>query len=174
MLNAHNERLMIPTPEVTGDTIVQIARQYIGSPTHSYTSATEGMDPQEGFDCSGFVVYVLQQAGIILPEYVDADGMSRPIRHAREMFDYLPNKPTEEDKQPGDLVIFSLYNRGGWMPSHIGFVVENDEMIHASAITKKPVDIVPIYRGSIPPDYAKLKGCEQKYFENPIGYRRII
>jgi cell wall-associated NlpC family hydrolase len=74
-----------------------------------------GSDPQQGFDCSGFVHYVYGQHGVKVP------------RDVRQQFgvgdDVQPN-----DLEPGDLVFFSTVAPGA---SHVGIMVGGDQFIHA-------------------------------------------
>ncbi|MEN1759868.1 NlpC/P60 family protein [Anoxynatronum sibiricum] len=68
-----------------------------------------------GFDCSGFVTYVLGQHGISLPR------SSAAMYRATE-------KISMDELEPGDLVFFQGYQSG---PSHVGIYVGNNEFIHA-------------------------------------------
>jgi len=76
-----------------------------------------GRGPATGFDCSGLVSHVYQEAaGIKLAGSSVALGqMSRPI--------------DPEQKQPGDLVFF---NTLGSHHSHVGVYIGNGRFIHAS------------------------------------------
>lgn len=76
-----------------------------------------GRGPATGFDCSGLVSHVYQEAaGIKLTGSSVALGqMSRPI--------------DPEQKQPGDLVFF---NTLGSRHSHVGVYIGNGRFIHAS------------------------------------------
>jgi cell wall-associated NlpC family hydrolase len=71
--------------------------------------------PEEGFDCSGFVMYVYGKHGIRLP------------RTAREMAHALPPIP-KYDLRSGDLVFF---NTRGPRYSHVGIYVNHGKFIHA-------------------------------------------
>ena len=74
-----------------------------------------GADPQEGFDCSGFVQYVYNQHGVRMP------------RDVRQQFGVGHGvQPT--DLEPGDLVFFSTVAPGA---SHVGIAVGGDQFIHA-------------------------------------------
>lgn len=73
-----------------------------------------GVDPS-GFDCSGFVRYVLEQHGVAMP------------RQVREQF--RVGKNVDRDRlEPGDLVFFSTTAPGA---SHVGIVIGGDQFIHA-------------------------------------------
>ena len=71
--------------------------------------------PEEGFDCSGFVMYVYSKHGIRLP------------RTAREMAHALPPIP-KYDLRSGDLVFF---NTRGPRYSHVGIYINHGKFIHA-------------------------------------------
>jgi cell wall-associated NlpC family hydrolase len=71
--------------------------------------------PEEGFDCSGFVMYVYGKHGIRLP------------RTAREMAHALPPIP-KYDLRSGDLVFF---NTRGPRYSHVGIYINHGKFIHA-------------------------------------------
>jgi cell wall-associated NlpC family hydrolase len=73
-----------------------------------------GVDPA-GFDCSGFVRYVYQQHGVVMP------------REVREQF--RVGKTVDRDRlEPGDLVFFSTVAPGA---SHVGIVIGGDQFVHA-------------------------------------------
>lgn len=80
-----------------------------------------GKSPEQGFDCSGLVVYVYNQQGIKLP------------RTTQSLVQQLPGvKP--ELRQPGDLLFFNTEKPY----SHVGIYIGNDDFVHApSARTGK-------------------------------------
>ena len=74
-----------------------------------------GVDPANGFDCSGFVRYVYQQHGVPMP------------RAVREQFQV--GKSIKRDQlKPGDLVFFTTVAPGA---SHVGIMIGGDQFIHA-------------------------------------------
>jgi cell wall-associated NlpC family hydrolase len=73
-----------------------------------------GMSPQEGFDCSGLVVYVYNKQGLKLP------------RTAQSLAQQLPGVNPEQ-RQPGDLLFFNTDKPF----SHVGIYVGNDNFVHA-------------------------------------------
>ncbi|HXT69529.1 MAG TPA: C40 family peptidase [Vicinamibacterales bacterium] len=79
-----------------------------------------GQTPDTGFDCSGFVSYVLRQHSIDVPRtVVEQFGAGRTV--------------AQDDIQPGDLVFFTTTGPG---PTHVGIVVATGarfEFIHAPA-----------------------------------------
>jgi len=92
----------------TGETIVNYAAQFIGTP-YVYGGASPS-----GFDCSGFVYYVYKSYGYTLNRTA-ADQNSNGIWVSRD------------NLQPGDIVLFDTY--GGI--SHAGIYVGNGQFIHA-------------------------------------------
>ena len=76
-----------------------------------------GDQPGTGFDCSGFVQYVLAQHQIVAP------------RTAAEQFT-LGTQVELEHIRAGDLVFFSTVAPGA---SHVGLAVSSEEFVHAPA-----------------------------------------
>lgn len=105
------------TPEISPQIPVQ--SQY---PVINYALSLQGApyrygkaSPEEGFDCSGFVMHVYGKHGVHLP------------RTANQMASVLPSVPPS-DLHPGDLVFF---NTSGRTFSHVGIFINNDKFIHA-------------------------------------------
>jgi cell wall-associated NlpC family hydrolase len=96
----------------TSSPVVNYALTLQGAPYH-YGSA----NPQDGFDCSGFVYHVYQQHGIHLP------------RRTEDMANQLT--PVEKDAlHSGDLLFFDT---NGETFSHVGLYINGDNFIHASS-----------------------------------------
>ncbi len=92
--------------------IIREAEKYLGRPY-----VWGGSTPQTGFDCSGFVCWVLNQIGISVGR-TTANGIKGKC-------DIIP--PSEA--RPGDLIFFQgTYNVPG--ASHVGIYVGNNMMIH--------------------------------------------
>ncbi len=105
-------RLEDETPPASslGQAIIATARRYLGS------RYVRGGTTPAGFDCSGFVQYVLRQHGI------------RVSRTSRTQF--RDGTPVSRDQlQPGDVVFFRDTYRAGI--SHVGIFIGGDEFIHA-------------------------------------------
>ncbi len=109
--------------------VTPISYQQSASPVVNYALSLQGApyhygsdNPEEGFDCSGFVHHVYQHQGINLP------------RTTEDMATSLT--PVEKDAlHSGDLVFFDT---NGKTFSHVGLYVDNDNFIHApSARTGK-------------------------------------
>lgn len=99
------------TPPESGSEIAVRAMSMIGKPYR-----WGGADPVAGFDCSGLVHYVYQDAlGIRLP------------RTARQMSE-RGNRISKSRLQPGDLVFFNTVGR---RYSHVGIYVGNGRFVHS-------------------------------------------
>lgn len=75
-----------------------------------------GKSPETGFDCSGFVKYVFQQAA----------NLSLP--HGARAISQLGKAIPQEQLQPGDLVFFNTLKSAF---SHVGIYVGDGQFIHA-------------------------------------------
>jgi len=131
-----------------------------------YGNPELGQDPESGFDCSGFVTFVLNHAGLQVPDYMGQDGNLRPIRHASEYWDHYGVTVHADLRQPGDLIFFS---RTGEYPSHIGIVRDQETYIHSPGQDGQQVCVAPIEKCPITGEYKKAS--RKLYVENPIGYK---
>ncbi|MBQ7791159.1 MAG: C40 family peptidase [Rikenellaceae bacterium] len=109
--------IVADAPTVHPDSLVQYARQYIGTP-YGY-----GQSNGKRFDCSGFTSFVFSHYGYTL------------ARSSREQ--YLEGDSVERGKWAvGDLVFFSGRSGGQTSVGHVGIVVESNgeqfDFIHAS------------------------------------------
>jgi cell wall-associated NlpC family hydrolase len=134
--------------------IVTTALSFVGYPSVGYRSAEYGADPL-GFDCSGFVKFILCKSGIPLPPH---------IRHCNEFFDSYGVLIHQECSLPGDLVFIS---RDGMRPTHIGIKLNETEYIHAPGFDNTVVSIETI------PDFIPPPCTNAIYVRNPIGFKRI-
>ena len=92
--------------------IVQEAKRYLGVP-YSWGGSTPS-----GFDCSGYVQYVLKQCGITVPRTTELQAQ-------------VGNYIAKSSLRPGDLVFLQNTYRTGI--SHVGIYIGNNQMIHASS-----------------------------------------
>jgi len=98
-----------------GEAIVATARKYMGTPY------VWGGETPDGWDCSGFTRYVMNENGISIPRTADDQyAVGTPVNRS--------------DLQVGDLVFFSTYKPGA---SHVGFYLGNNQFIHASSVKKQ-------------------------------------
>ena len=159
-MNGHKRKKMMET-----------AVSLIGSPAMMYDGPEKGMSPKDGFDCSGFVTYVLQKAGIFVPHYVKHDGELRSVRHASEYFDHCGVPVHEEYASTGDLVFFS---KQGVSPTHIGILTSHDTYIHSPGKDGMTVreEMLPVgEEREITPDPKKGRVI---YSHNPIGFKALV
>ena len=103
------------TGSVTGAKIVSKAQQYLGVP-YKWGGTTPS-----GFDCSGFVYYVLRSLGI---------NASRTLVTMYSQ----GTKVAKSDLQPGDIVFFQNTYKSGI--SHVGIYVGDGQFIHAPSSGK--------------------------------------
>ncbi len=75
-----------------------------------------GTSPETGFDCSGFVRYVYQQA------------TSLSLPHGAKAISQIGKSVAKSDLQPGDLVFFNTLKSTF---SHVGIYVGNNRFIHS-------------------------------------------
>lgn len=107
-----------PAPAASSN-VVEIAKQYIGTP-YVYGGSTPA-----GFDCSGFTQYVFAKAGKSIPRVTTAQqAAATPV----------------SSPQPGDLVFFGSPS---W---HVGIYV-GDGMMIDSPRTGSSISIRPIFDG---------------------------
>ena len=99
--------LSVLSPEQQADTLIAIARAYLGTP---YRLGAEGPD---SYDCSSFVQQVYSEIGIYLPRYTWTQ-----IHAGREI-------PNIQELQRGDLVFFGK-KKGVKDIGHIGIVLDVD------------------------------------------------
>jgi len=94
-----------------GSQIIHTALQYLGRPY------VRGGESPGGFDCSGFVYYVMGQQGI------DVSRTSVSLFHE--------GRPVSRSQlRPGDVVFFrNTYKRG---ISHVGIYINDNKFIHAA------------------------------------------
>lgn len=99
------------------------ASKYLGTPY-----VWGGSSPRTGFDCSGFVSWVINQSGVGSVGRQTANGL-------RNYCAYV----SKEQAQPGDLIFFQqTYNTAG--ASHVGIYIGDGKMIHCG----DPISITSI------------------------------
>lgn len=144
---------------------IEVALQYIDSPASRYLGP-DGSNKPGIFDCSGFVQWVLVEARITIP---NLPGTDRMIRHAGEFFDHFGVLVHPNAAKRGDIV-FST--RNGVYPTHIGFYLGNNQVIHSPGRRNTLIairDLEQVFGKPI--KYDSSQG-ERQYFANPIGFKR--
>jgi cell wall-associated NlpC family hydrolase len=103
--------VVMTTPMLRAD-VLQTALAYRGVPYRF-----GGDNPTAGFDCSGFIQFVLSSHAVAVP------------RTTAEQFQ-IGRRVGARDIQAGDLVFFSTVAPGA---SHVGMALNADEFVHAPA-----------------------------------------
>ena len=114
----------ISTGKVTGDQIVALAKKNLGVPYK-----WGGTSPSTGFDCSGFVYYVLNTLGI------------KASRTLSTMY-AQGTEVSKSELKPGDVVFFKNTYKSGL--SHVGIYVGDGKFIH-SPHSGKTVSYADLY-----------------------------
>ena len=96
--------------------VVNTAKRYLGVPYR------RGGATPEGFDCSGYVMYVFRRNGMSLP------------RSAEDQF-HRGRRIALRAAGPGDLVFFNT--QGGGRITHVGIYLGRGRFIHAPSTGKK-------------------------------------
>lgn len=102
---------------------IRQARSYLGTP-YKYGGMSKA-----GIDCSGLIVKTMQDLGLQAPH------------NANELAKYGKIILDKSELKPGDLIFFSRTYNTSRLISHAGFVIEGDQMLHASS---KGVNITSI------------------------------
>lgn len=105
--------------------VVNIAKQYLGT---KYTWG--GVSPSTGFDCSGYVYYVFNKAGISISRNTAAG--------------YYNAAKKVSTPKVGDLVFFAGTSSQPGI-SHMGIYIGNDQMINASGGGVKIANVYSSY-----------------------------
>lgn len=110
--------------------VVKYAETLIGTP-YLYAST----DPQQGFDCSGFITFVFKHFNINVP------------RSSVEFTNVAP-EVLIDDAKPGDLILFTGTDSTERVVGHMGIIISNDAIqtlfIHSSSGKANGVTITPL------------------------------
>ena len=134
---------------------ISVALSYVDFPARKYSGKNNGCDIS-GFDCSGFVNFLLKQA-----KYPDTVP-----RHTNELFDVFGILIHEQFREAGDLVFFSSK---GVCPDHVGIMVSHEEYVHSSGKSGKTICVRKLERKMI----KSRNKVQQIYSFNPIGFKRM-
>ena len=119
----------IDTKGVAPAQVVSYAKTLMGVP-YLYGST----DPAKGFDCSGFITYVFNHFGIIVPRSsIDFTNVGREV--------------DAKAAQPGDLILFTGTDSTKRFVGHMGIVVANSDtlqFIHSTSGKANGVTITPL------------------------------
>ncbi len=106
--NTSTPSRIINTKNVTADSVVGFAETLIGM-KYKYGSAIK----QNGFDCSGFITYVFNHYGIVVP------------RSSIEFTNAGTSIHLDKGKR-GDIILFTGIDTTGWVVGHMGIITQND------------------------------------------------
>ena len=115
--------------------VISTAKSFMGVPY------VWGGTTPSGFDCSGYIQYVLGKNGISVP------------RTAAEQYK-VGTSVSKSNLRTGDLVFFTTYKEG---PSHLGFYLGEGKFIHASS--SKGVTISSLSSDYYSSRYIGAKSC---------------
>ena len=126
----------VAAPSTSGkvSSVVSIASSFLGTP-YKWGGAAPG-----GFDCSGFIYYVYNQAGITVPRTntTGLDAISSAV----------------SSPQVGDLVFFKNTYRAGI--SHVGIYIGNNSFLHAGGSKVQITSMNDSYWGKHFDSYQRL------------------
>lgn len=155
----HKQRLVTLRKQLIAE-----ALKLEGAPSVKYRNPTLGKDPVRGFDCSGFVVYLLNN---IYPEFSNLPLQKYP-RHSNKFFDRYGIFIEWGNQKPGDLIFIYRQSRG-WYIDHMGIMVDKNHYIHAPGKDGTKVQVLRLDRRW------KMKNRDNNahYLYNPVGFKRI-
>ncbi|MEJ6980382.1 C40 family peptidase [Pedobacter sp. P351] len=120
---------VIDTRDIDPEDLTAFAKTLIGTP-YKYGS----VEPQKGFDCSGFITYVFNHFQIAVPRSsVDFTNVGTEIRIS--------------ESKPGDLILFTGTDSTIREVGHMGIIVENADttkFIHSTSGKAYGVTITPV------------------------------
>jgi cell wall-associated NlpC family hydrolase len=115
------------------DSIVNYAKQFLGTPYKW------GGHAKEGFDCTGFVHYVFKKYGVIV---------SRASSGYEGKGDVVPL----EESIPGDIILFTGTDHTKRKVGHAGIIYKNEngtiDFIHSSSSKRHFGVVITRYNGS--------------------------
>lgn len=119
----------IDTRDVDPELLTSFAKTLVGTP-YKYGS----IDPQQGFDCSGFITYVFNHFQIAVP------------RSSKD-FTNVGTEVNVNESKPGDLILFTGTDSTLSEVGHMGIIVENEDttkFIHSTSGKANSVTITPL------------------------------
>jgi len=143
----------VKTGSTIPDSLVAFGKSLVGTP-YLYASS----DPENGFDCSGFITYVFNHFGIAVP---------------RSSVDFI-NVGFEMPKEfagPGDLILFTGTDSTIRIVGHMGIVESNESgnllFLHSTSGKAYGVVISPL-KGYYETRFVKvIRVFPQTYFATP-------
>ena len=133
LLSSDDEGFICPPPGDAGEAAelaVEAAMTQLGN---QYTWG--GNTPDEGFDCSGLMVWAYNQAGVQLPARQSTAMYEAGVKAGQA----VPNPEVEGNLQPGDLVFWAT-GRLGSDVSHVAMYVGDGQILEART-RNSPIEI---------------------------------
>lgn len=128
--NAGNSNSEIITGNTQPAEVINFAKSMVGTP-YKYGS----IDPDQGFDCSGFITYVFNHFKISVP------------RSSKDFTD-IKNPVDLRNSQPGDLILFTGTDSTIREVGHMGIITENNgtdiSFIHSTSGKAYGVTVTPL------------------------------
>ena len=128
--NASKSDFEILTGNTQPDDVINFAKSMVGVP-YKYGS----INPDQGFDCSGFITYVFNHFKISVPR------SSKDFTNIKTQVDL-------RNSQPGDLILFTGTDSTRREVGHMGIITENDgtdiSFIHSTSGKAYGVTITPL------------------------------
>lgn len=155
----------IASLELLRKRIIDRSIDLFGSRSIKYKSSDQGMDPVTGFDCSGFVYHVIENAA--LEQQLD---LAVP-RHANEQWREFGEYISYRQRKAGDLVFFpSKIAAGIRVIGHVGIVLDSLSYIHAPG-----KDDTYVHVDELPDSPVELSNIQPNdiYTHSPAGVKRI-
>jgi len=152
-LTIYNEEGEIKTGSAIPDSLVAFGKSLVGT---SYLYASS--DPENGFDCSGFITYVFNHFGIAVPRS-SVDFTNEGIEIPKEF------------ASPGDLILFTGTDSTIRTVGHMGIVESNERgnllFLHSTSGKAYGVVISPL-NGYYETRFVKvIRVFPQTYFATP-------
>jgi len=149
----YKEDQEIKTGSAIPDSLVAFGKSLVGTP-YLYASS----DPENGFDCSGFITYVFNHFGIAVP------------RSSVDFTDMGTEVPTDF-ASPGDLILFTGTDSTIRIVGHMGIVESNERgnllFLHSTSGKAYGVVISPL-KGYYEARFVKvIRVFPQTYFAIP-------
>ncbi|HMK18151.1 MAG TPA: C40 family peptidase [Chitinophagaceae bacterium] len=152
-LTIYKEGEELNTGSTIPDSVVAFGKSLVGTP-YLYASS----DPENGFDCSGFITYVFNHFGIVVPRSsVDFTNVGIEI--------------PKEFARPGDLILFTGTDSTIRIVGHMGIVESNETgnllFLHSTSGKTYGVTISPL-KGYYEGRFEKvIRVFPQTYFSTP-------
>src|SRR5678816_1796782 len=152
-LTIYKEEGEIKTGSAIPDSLVGFGKSLVGTP-YLYASS----DPENGFDCSGFITYVFNHFGIAVPRS-SVDFTNEGIEIPKEF------------ASPGDLILFTGTDSTIRTVGHMGIVESNERgtllFLHSTSGKTYGVTISPL-NGYYETRFVKvIRVFPQTYFATP-------